>query len=384
MKKKSIIILLSVVALVITAAVVSTIFFSYSCYDCGKKVLFQNFMREYGTGEDESFVYVCSNCYDDYYTGDNQDDDDYDEDDSFNINDYSQTFNDDCYNKYIRVVEEIENSQNADTYNARKLYERLLANESLTFNEKKELTRFIQYFVDNQYIDCDYVCNKLINFVVNENDPALLDDGIGAAYYEDNSITFATEEERQHSLAHELHHAIENKNLDYEEYGWFSEGFTCLVIAEYFNGDDTINSQAFFIRALAEFVGSDILFQVSANGDMDILISALVECGINQKDINKLFNMFKQLKEIESYNSMSIVDERIEVAQFIVDLYCTTYNCEEITDSLYSSIVVFLYQSDENFEYYYLNSTLKNCYDTSYVSLDELEDTYNSARYELE
>lgn len=343
MKNKKLLII-PIISIIIIVALTTLYVTNPTCWDCGSKVLFSNHWREDGYG---SSIRICENCY--------------------IVN---------------NATEELEDSQGVNTQQAKELYEILLHKENITSNEKKELANFIQYFVDNKYIEYDRVCDKLISFTVNENDPSLLDEGIGAAYYEDNSITFADNENRKQSLSHELHHTIENENLDYGEYEWFIEGFTCLVTFEYFgNTHDNKNSEAFLVRSLCEFVDADVLFKVSAKGDINTLISALENRGLKSSDIEQLFKKFKQLTVSESNTSTSTIEERIDVARFIVTLYCDVNNCNEVSDSLFASIQLFLYQIPDTFDYYYLNSTLKNSGVNSYafIPLEKLDELYNDA-----
>ena len=343
MKNKKLLII-PIISIIIIVALTTLYVTNPTCWDCGNKVFFSNYWREAGDG---SSFRICGNCY--------------------IIN---------------NAVKDIEEPQSVNVQQAKELYEVLLYKECLTSDEKKELANFIQYFVDNKYIETDRVYDKLISFTVNENDPSLLDEGIGAAYYEDNSLTFADNENRKLSLSHELHHAIENEKLDYGEYEWFIEGFTSLVTFEYFgNTHDSKNSEAFLVRSLCEFVDADVLFNVSAKGDINILISALENCGLKSSDIEQLFKKFKQLTVSESNTSTSTIEERIDVAQFIVNLYCDVNNCNEVSDSLFNAIELFLYQNSDTFDYYYLNSTLKNSGVNSYafIPLEKLDELYNDA-----
>ncbi len=286
-----------------------------------------------------------------------------------------------AYYNYMLVITKIELTQDVDTQNARMLYECLLSKDCLSNKEKIELAKYIQYFIDNKYLDVKKVHKKLHSFTVTDNDPTLIDEGLGATYNEDNSITFADESYREVLLSHELHHTIENEKLDYIDYAWFCEGFTCLVTAEYFNAIGSENAKTFFVRALADFVGTDILFQVSAKGDINILVSALLDRGISESDINKLFGMFKKYNDDETFNPHTPIETKVEIAEFIVDLYCSycADNYFELPDSLYQTITAFLNDS-EDFDYVYLDSTHKDFDETFCVTLEEVEATIEKAK----
>lgn len=285
------------------------------------------------------------------------------------------------YKEYPDVIEEAQQHSPNSTGNAEKLYLAILSNESLTTKEKKELEAYIQYFVDNKYIDCDHVCNKLSSFTVTENDPSLLDLGISAEYKAENTITFATDEDRAFSLSHEIHHCIENENLDYEYYGWFGEGFTGLVNYEYFNKlADNSNMQTFFVRGLCEIVGCDVLFEVSATGDATILEDALMQCGINEEKIQEAFTLFTELKDKESYNGMATAEEKFEAVWLLLDMYnVANNNPENITASFCDAVDAMFF--DQEMGYYYINSSKNEISDAyqGYVPQTNIDVTYKIA-----
>ena len=282
------------------------------------------------------------------------------------------------YEEYTDVIEEAQQYSQNSTENAEKLYLAILSNESITTKEKKELEAYIQYFVDNKYIDCEHVCNKLSAFTITENDPSLLDMGISAEYKPENSITFATEEDRAFSLSHEIHHCIENENLDYEYYGWFGEGFTGLVNYEYFDHlADNFNIQTFFVRGLCEIVGAEVLFEVSATGDATILDNALMQCGVDEEKIQEAFTLFTELKDKESYNGVVTAEEKFEAVWLLLDMYNIANNYpENITASFCGAIDSMFFE--EELDYYYINSAKRDVSDAyqGYVPQSNIDVTY--------
>ena len=92
--------------------------------------------------------------------------------------------------EYQETLNGLYTTDESDVERARVLYGAILSNESLTNEEKKELTKFMQYFADNKYIDCDRVSYKLSSFIIAPNDPSLIEQGISAEYLEENKITF--------------------------------------------------------------------------------------------------------------------------------------------------------------------------------------------------
>lgn len=242
------------------------------------------------------------------------------------------------------------------TPNAEKLCNALLSNDSLTFVEKARMMKLNQYFVDNKYIDCDRVCEKLATVTITENDPDLADEGISGAYYEDNSMTFATMRDRWTSLNHELCHSIQNEALPYGEYGWFVEGYNCLVVYEYFgNVSNNDNIMVKFVQCLCEIVGSDVLFQTDAKGDIDILKKALTDKGISEETVEEAFNIFYELWQSNSYGGTATDKEKVKAVRILVEMYDVANNYpEDIPESFYNVAYSIIYMSEASV--YYFNS----------------------------
>lgn len=282
--------------------------------------------------------------------------------------------------EYETVVSHTLVADEADTDRAKLLYEAILANDSLTNAEKKEMAKFMQYFADNKYIDCDSVSQRLASFTITPNDPSLLNEGISAEYKEENTITFATDEDREWALSHELHHCIESENLPYDQYGWFGEGFTCLVNYEYFEMlADNTNLQTFFVRGLGEIVGADTLFEVSATGNMEIIIDELVACGIDEDFIVSTFDLFMQLKDEESALEGMTSERRYEAVYALLYMYNVAYDYpDKVSRSFYDAAEIYMVVTDEPLDYYYLHSykkTLSN--EADYVTQADFEALYN-------
>ena len=243
------------------------------------------------------------------------------------------------------------------------LYSNLLENKGLLDSEKKNLEKFCQYFVDNKYLDYENVCRKLATFIINENDESLLEENIGAAYYEDNSITFATQAERDNSMPHELFHCIENENLSYEEYAWFIEGLVCTLHYEYFNNElDGNYMQVNFIRALCEIVDPDVLFKVSATGEMEHLIEALKKKGISEKKITQFCSLCKDYQCADSLGSEGKDEICIDIADCLVDMYVAAYNDTDSVSDLFYNILERITDPSITtpYDYYYFNGSKKS------------------------
>lgn len=266
--------------------------------------------------------------------------------------------------EYQEVLNSIKGNKNINRKKAEVLYYAILQNDSLTQKEKKELSNYIQYFIDNKYIDYEHVFNKLLKFTITKDNPALLDQGIGASYNEGNSITFAGPEERKYLLTHEMLHCIESEKLPYEKYSWFIEGYDCTVNYEYFDNEfDGHNMKTNFIRCLCELVDPDVLFKVSAIGDINPLVCALTEKGVDTEKIQNLFNLCEEYCLVEASGNGDLKAIGAEIVICFADMYNIIYdNPDYVSDAFVHSLLKIKVEVDDIYNYYYFNSdkTKKN------------------------
>ena len=246
------------------------------------------------------------------------------------------------------------------TQNVEDLYSAILYNDSFTFTERINMLKYNQYFVDNKYIECDRVCEKLATLTI-ENDSTLIEEGISGTYtVEGNILSFATARDRRNSLAHELNHSMQSEELSYEEYGWFIEGYTGLVTYEYFDEMDVGGYMLpFFVRGLCEIVGSEVIFQTDAKGDIDILKKALTDKGVSEATVEEAFNMFYELWTSESYGETVTNKQKVKAIRILVEMYDVANDYpEDIPETLYITSELVLGESTETV--YYLNSAKRS------------------------
>lgn len=273
------------------------------------------------------------------------------------------------------VLNSINTEEEMNVKKAKALYYAIQHNSSLKIKEKENLKYLIPYFIDNKYIEHEFVFDKLMSFTVNRNNSALLDEGISAEYLSDNSITFANNDERKFALSHEIFHCIENEALPYEYYAWFGEGMACLNNYEYLDHyADGNNMKSYFIRALCEIIGSDAVFKTSATGDSLYLATALLEKGIDNKKINTLFQLFQEYNDLEYSEPERIPAISNEIINLLIEMYNTAYNEPEfVSENFYIILEKILDPSiEQDFNYYYLNSVKK-----IYNKVDERKITQN-------
>lgn len=262
-----------------------------------------------------------------------------------------------CDDAFKDIVDKIRNSD-MDEKKAYALYYALLQNEYLTKEEKEKLTGYIQYFIDNKYLDYEYVYNKLSSFKINSSDEALLDEGIAGLYNNyDNSITFANDNCRNNSISHEIFHAEEHYKGDN---AWFFEGLTALLAYEYNDELISYDAEVTFCRILCEFVGSDILFETRAKGDINILVNALVNRGIEKEKVDELFALFNDYRWERKEENPDFDSLRIKIIDLLRDCYFDIIENEELINPMIYEHIKYI--SNINFTHcdsgikYYFNS----------------------------
>lgn len=255
-----------------------------------------------------------------------------------------------CDEEFKDVIEHIKNSD-IDEKKAYVLYYALLENKYLTAEEKEKLTGYIQYFIDNKYLDYEYVYNKLALFKINPNDETLHDFGAAGIYNRgNNSMTFANDSDRDYALSHEILHSEDKSGdiLSYHDYAWFIEGLTCVLNYEYLNNkSDGENIKAYFVRLLCELVDPDILFKVRTTGNINILINELENKGAKRDtvlELFKLFNDYNYLKEEEKTINgyANIIHEIIkkEISIRLIEIYNSVYNNPDFIKPIYFDYIL--------------------------------------------
>lgn len=280
---------------------------------------------------------------------------------------------------FKETIENIKKSD-MDEKKAYLLYYALLSNESLTKEEKQKLTGYIQYFIDNKYLDYEYVYKQFSTLKLS---PINKDLGYAGTYTAmNNTIKFDSEEARKDALTHEAYHSEDKsgKILSYNDYAWFIEGLTSVLNYEYFNqkdnGNDGNDVKAYFIRILCELVNPDILFKVRATGDMNILIDELVNKGARKDtvlELFKLFNDYNYLEEDEKTinDNLNIIHETLkkEISIKLIEIYNSIYNTPDFIKPIYFDYILKIELdgktsnvSSTETSFYYFNSLKKDTF----------------------
>lgn len=263
----------------------------------------------------------------------------------------------------LQATKEFIKNSNMDEKKAYLLYYALISNDSLTEKEKKDLSPYIQYFIDNKDLNYEYVYDKLNSFCVKPNDPSLLEEGIAGFYTEDdNSFTFATNEERNYALSHESLHseAMKGDSITYDEYAWFIEGLTCAINYEYFNEPvDGTDMKTVFIRTLCELIEPSILLKTRNTSDINILINALINKGLNEEEINELFTAFNDYNWADEEDPSEINPIKVRIISKLKDIYLKIYKDGDNVKPMFLQYLIYIadYGSSIIDKKYYFNTT---------------------------
>ncbi len=274
------------------------------------------------------------------------------------------------------MVKHIKNSD-IDEKKAYALYYALLENQYLTKEEKEKLNGFIQYFIDNKYLDYEHVYQKLSSFSINPDNANLFgNEQLSGGVYDpnNNSITFTSLEGRNYALSHEIGHAEDGMG-PYSDFSWYLEGLTALLDYEY---NDKLpfsyGEEVTFCRILCELVGSDVLFETRAKGNINILINAFINKGFERQEIINLFNLFNKFsieKEKENISNekenTSLTELKIAIIQTLKNMYLKINENKKYVSPIFYQYIVCIAESSTEYNFdefifgkYYFNSLKKD------------------------
>lgn len=256
------------------------------------------------------------------------------------------------------IISSLKNSD-IDDKKVYLLYYSILSNESLNDRDKQKLGCLIQYFLDNKYLDKEYVYNKLNSVIKKENDPNMVGK-LGFYRVNDNSITIKSDSYYDCAFSHEILHS-EDKSIDslnYSNYSWLLEGMTTILDYEYFDKDIsyTYTLQTAFVRILCEIVGSDILFETRATGNINTLVKALIDKGLDKAEIYDLFENVENAKTDDKEEQLNL---KIEIIDSLRNWYLKIHKDCDYANYAYYRNILQIYNGNNNPKYYF-NSTKKS------------------------
>ncbi len=265
-------------------------------------------------------------------------------------------------NKSLKEAKEYIENSNIDEKKAYILYYALLSNDKVEQLDVKTLNGYIQYFIDNKYLDDEYVYKKLSTLKCEFNPNV---DGAYDRYT--NTVSFRDEEAMATCKAHETMHSIDKSGeiLNYDNYAWFLEGMTSVLAFEYMEANDGKDPKAYFIRILCEFVDPDVLLHVRATGNIDILVEALEKKGLLKDDIFELFSLINQYNKEYFVNKdvPASINIKIDLIQKLVESYNIINNNPNYISPLfwlYLENIEYPWDDEQNFYYFNTTKILQN------------------------
>lgn len=217
---------------------------------------------------------------------------------------------------FKETIEYIKNAD-IDEKKAYLLYYAILSNESLEKQEKEMLKGYIQYFIDNKYLDYEYVYDKLFSIKISERNAKFPGTNISSQYSPStNSIKLGIEED----LSHEVEHSM----MDVKDYPWIDEGYNSIISSEYHNDRATYAIESNVIRVLCEMIGKEegreCFFKVAATNDINLLTQALVEKGIDESYCEELYTLLNEYVYGDTIiNDMNQEEERRNLRKKYLD-----------------------------------------------------------------
>lgn len=237
------------------------------------------------------------------------------------------------------------------------LYYAIISNYNFKKEEKKALSAYINYAIDNKYLNYENVYNSFTNLSIKRNID--LGNNIVGQYNGYNEIRLSNKADSS-TLFHELCHSDKGGNLPL----WFEEGITELISNEYYDsisGVYCLNKNV--IRILCEIIGKedarDLFFQIEGTGNFNLLTEVLIKKGIDKKLCEELYDALEEYHYYQSNNELktkgaSIISTKVRGCLSI--MFDTTHSNSNygngVVDKLLTSIDINL----DEYKFYYLNS----------------------------
>lgn len=278
---------------------------------------------------------------------------------------------------YSYIDEQI-NSMTDDQKKALLLLDAIYQNSDYTEEDLKGLRGYTQYLLDNKYINYENIY-KIIKSSKLEKDVDL-PNGIAGQYWRFfNKIELESYDSLQHEFFHLENHANHLLGF-YSNYynntyqSWFEEGFSEVLAFEY--TDKKCNSypvSCCAIRLFTEFVGPDKMFETRSDGDLSILVDALINKGVEKSDVEELFDLLNEHNSIykkvcedeEQYsdkiNMLSSLSNQI--SNKFITIYNQIYNTPDIVSPIFIKTLIDINENKiSNINYYLFNNNYKKQY----------------------
>lgn len=168
-------------------------------------------------------------------------------------------------------------------------------NPHISKHEKDILYQFIDYFIDNPYINNEEIYTRLLNVDTQFS----LRDFLGvssntlACYVGDNNdIVYFSLKPSDTTIAHEGGHCITGcTNIP----KWLDEGMTQLIVNEYFeedpfNGNRTYYNEVMLVKFICELIGTDPVLQAYTKDDMSLIYKALGDINGTPEEALEMLN----------------------------------------------------------------------------------------------
>ena len=273
------------------------------------------------------------------------------------------------YLKTVEFKEALDMIKNADieTKKAYILWDGIIHNDNLSSKDIENIKGYIQYFIDNKYLNYEYVYNQLstIKLIVDSKTSS------NASYdRENNTMVFESDSSRDKCIGHEFAHSEDYSGsiLNGNNYVWLIEGLNSILNYEYNNATtDAWDIKAYFIRILCELIDSDVFFKVRATGNVDLIINELENKGLSKTQINELFDIVNNFNKTYFIEKKQLKEDinpiKIQLIDKLREAYNVIYKDQTVVKPIYyaylNRIASFPHDRTNIIENFYYFNTLK-------------------------
>ena len=257
------------------------------------------------------------------------------------------------------IKESLEYLKNADVKEkkAYALYYAIISNYNFTKEEKKALEAYMDYAIDNKYLNYEKIYDSFVNLSIKRN--VDLGDNIVGQFDGNNEIRLSNKADSS-TLFHELCHSDVKNNFPL----WFEEGLTELISNEYYgskSGVYGLNKNV--IRFMCEIIGKeearDLLFKIEGTGNFNLLTEALINKGIDKKLCEEFYNVLEEYHYYQLAGELTTKGASmlcVKIKVFLSNMYDIVYNNPNNVNDVINKLLTSIDINLEEYKFYYLNS----------------------------
>ena len=237
------------------------------------------------------------------------------------------------------------------------LYYAIISNYNFKKEEKKALEAYMNYAIDNKYLNYEKIYDSFVNLSIKRN--VDLGDNIVGQFDGNNEIRLSNTADSS-TLFHELCHSDIKNKLPL----WFEEGLTELITNEYYGSKSGIYGlNKNVIRFICEIIGKeearDLLFKIEGTGDFNLLTEALINKGIDKKLLQEFYNLLFEYHYYQLAGELKTEGATmlgVKIKGCLAVMYDTVYGNSNNVSGVINKLLTGIDINLEDYKFYYLNS----------------------------